>query len=212
MQITSRFARCESLQLKPVMLRDLDVCRDCIVIGWRSKSFALKLQAHTPRQLFALADDREWQKWEFIEVRGSRPKGESLLGIVRYRPQSAESQSDVTDESLFDEEPTWEPEEKLSEESENRVPCIFVWLSDEPCGKVLARSSHVLVKSQEQVLEKTAYHIAPGDEVILGLESKRWSPADEFTQAVVQAVEVSHPQLVRNAREWRTALKKFETK
>ena len=209
-RITSRLARCESLQLKPVMLRDLDVCQDCIIIGWRSKSFARKLQAHTPRQLFALADEREWRRWEFIEIQGRKSKGESLLGTVGHQPRPPVPQSDATDEFLFDDEPNWESEEILSEERENQVPCIFIWLAGEPSGKILARNSRVLVKSEEQVYEKPAHRIVPEDEVILGLGSKRWSPADEFTQAVVQAVEASHPQLVRDAREWRIALSKLK--
>lgn len=209
-RITSRFARCESLKLKPVMLRDLDVCQDCIIIGWRNKSFARKLQAHTPRQLFALADEREWRKWEFIEIQGRKSKGESLLGTVGHQPRPPVPQSNATDEYLFDDEPNWESEEVLSEEKENQVPCTFIWLAGESSGKILARNSRVLVKSEEQVYEKPAHSIVPEDEVILGLGSKHWSPADEFTQAVVQAVEASHPQLVRDAREWRIALSKLK--
>lgn len=209
-RITSRLARCESLNLKPVMLRDLDVCQDCIIIGWRNKSFARKLQAHTPRQLFALADEREWRKWEFIEIQGRKSKGESLLGTVGHQPRPPVPQSNATDEYLFDDEPNWESEKVLSEEKENQVPCTFIWLAGESSGKILARNSRVLVKSEEQVYEKPAHSIVPEDEVILGLGSKRWSPADEFTQAVVQAVEASHPQLVRDAREWRIALSKLK--
>ena len=74
-----RLARREILKLQPVMLRDLDVCRSCVVIGWRSMSFARRLQAHTPRRLVALVDDRESQKWERLEAQRSGRSGESLL-------------------------------------------------------------------------------------------------------------------------------------
>ena len=132
-----------------------------------------------------------------------------MLETVGYLPPPV-PQSKTTDEFLLDDEPNWESEETLSEESENRVACIFIWLADEPSGKILAPGSRVLVKSGEQVHEKTAHNIAPEDEVILGLGSKRWSPAEEFTQAVVQAVEASNPELVRDAREWRIALNKLK--
>jgi len=68
----------------------------------------------------------------------------------------------------------------------------------------------VLLEVDDRAREKPAHRIVPEDRVILGPGSSRWSPADEFTQAVVEAVDASNPQLVRDAREWRVALSKLQ--
>ena len=210
-RITSRLAQLDSLKLKPVLLRDLVVCQKCVVIGWQSMSFARKLGAHTPRRLVALVDDREWQRWKLLEIHSRRSNGESLLEAVGHRPRPSIPLSERPDEVLLDDEPNWwKSGETLNDESEHRVPCVFIWLADEPSGKVLACDNRVLVKTADQAHEKTAHRIVPEDQVILGPGSRRWSPADEFTQAVVAAVEASHPELVRNAREWRVALRDLQ--
>lgn len=208
-KLIGRLARGEALKLESVVLRDLGVCRSCIVIGWRSLSFARRLQAHTPRRLLALVDDREWQKWERLAHRRD-PTGESLLEAVGHRPSPAAPPPAPPSEAPLDDEPTWDAGHALDDDSERRVPCVFLWLADEPQGKVLARDSRVLVEAGDQAREKPAYRIQPEDRVILGPGSSPWSPADEFTEAVVGAIEASHPQLARDAREWRRALGRLQ--
>ena len=109
-----------------------------------------------------------------------------------------------------DDEPSWDGGQAPYDDSGRRVQCVFIWLADEPQGKVLARDHRVLVEVVDQAREKHARDILPEDRVILGTGSSRWSPADEFTEAVVQAIEASHPQLVRDAREWRRALSELQ--
>ena len=62
----------------------------------------------------------------------------------------------------------------------------------------------------EHAREKPAHRIVTEDRVILGAGVGRWSPADEFTEAVVEAIETSHTELVRDVREWRRALKQLQ--
>lgn len=75
---------------------------------------------------------------------------------------------------------------------------------------MLSRGSRVLVEADDHAREKPAHRILPEDRIILGPGSSRWSPADDFTQAVALAARASHPELVRDAREWRAALSKLQ--
>lgn len=209
-RLIGRLARGEALKLESVVLRELGVCRSCIVIGWRSVSFARKLQAHTPRRLVALVDDLEWTKWEHSAQRHG-PSSASLLEAVGHRPLPAAPLQAPPPEAPLDDEPIWVAELALGDRSEHLVPCAFLWLADEPQGKVLARGSRVLFEADDQAREKPAYRILPEDRVLLGPGSSPWAPADEFTEAVVGAVEASHSQLARDAREWRRALSKLLT-
>jgi hypothetical protein len=92
---------------------------------------------------------------------------------------------------------------------DEHVPCAFLWVTGESKAKVLARDGRVVVEEGAIVRERLAAQLRPDDRVILGLGANRWSPADEFTNAVVEAVQVSHPELVRSAKEWRRALSQF---
>lgn len=209
-KLMGRIASREILKLQPVVLRNLDVCRSCVVIGWQSLSFARRLQAHTPRRLVALVDDRELQKWERLEAQRNGRSGESLLEAVGYRPPTSMRLPAPSPGPQLDEEPSWDGGQAPYDDSGRRVQCVFIWLADEPQGKVLARDHRVLVEVADQAREKHARDILPEDRVILSTGSSRWSPADEFTEAVVQAIEASHPQLVRDAREWRRALSELQ--
>jgi len=208
-KLLGRLTRRNALQVEPLMLRDLGVCRACIVIGWRSVSFGRRLRAHTPRRLVALVDDCEGQRWDRLEAYSREPSGESLLEAVGHRPPSTEPRPERRAFAPIDDEPTWDEEHAVVDQAERRVPCVFIWLADEHEGKVLARDSRVLVEVGEHAREKPAFRIATEDRVILGPGTSRWSPADEFTQAVVQAIETSHPELARDAREWRRALRRL---
>jgi len=211
-KLMGRFARRETLKLHPVVLGDLGVCLSCVVIGWRSMSFARRLQAHTPRRLVALVDERESQKWERMEAHRDAGSGQSLLVAVGYQPTPSIQGPAPSPPSQLEDEPSWDggQEQTPDDDGERRVPSVFVWLADEPEGKVLARDNRVLVEVGEQAREKPAHRILPDDRVILGPGSTQWSPADEFTEAVVRAVDASHPELVRDAREWRRALSRLQ--
>ena len=109
-----------------------------------------------------------------------------------------------------DDEPEWLDDGHVVGATNRGLRCVFIWLSDEREGKVLATDSRVLVEVGEHANEKPACRIVPEDRVILGTGVGRWSPADEFTGAVVDAIESSHPELVRDVREWRRALKQLQ--
>lgn len=194
---------------KPAQLRDLGVCRPCIVVGWRNVSFGRRLLAHTPCHLFALVSEQEGRSWDRITRHAREISGESLLEAVGQQPRGRELPREP-----IEADPIWSeivPSHGIdvSEGERSLVPCIFVWLADEVEGKVLARDARVLMEIRDQAKEIPAHRIKPEDRIILGLGSTRWSPADEFTGAVIEAVEESHPDLVRNAKEWRRALQRL---
>jgi hypothetical protein len=60
------------------------------------------------------------------------------------------------------------------------------------------------------VRDRIAARLCADDRVILGSGTSCWSPADEFTEAVVNAVETSHPALVMTAKEWRNGLRRLQ--
>lgn len=209
---TGRFLRRHGVKRgEPVLLRDLGVCKTCIVIGWRSVSFGRRLAAHTPRRLVALADETEGKRWDRLQA-APGSSGESLLeavGHVRTDSGASPTRMPTAPTEPGDEELDWlEGDEAGS--TGRLVPCIFLWLAGEREGKVLARDSRVIVEVGEHAREKPAHRLVPEDRVILAAGAGRWSPADEFTDAVVQAIEASHPDLVRNVREWRRALRQIQ--
>jgi uncharacterized membrane protein YkvA (DUF1232 family) len=193
--------------VEPVLLRDLAVCSNCVVAGWVSTSFARRLWAHTPRTLLALVDEGDRSRWQRVSEAQGRPVGQSLLGSVdRYRstlapPYSAELSENPDEASANNVGVEWD--------EGKRVPCVFLWITNEPEAKVLARDGRVIVEEGDVVAERVSARLRPDDRVILGLGSGRWSPAEDFTGAVVAAVESSHPELVETAKEWRCALRQL---
>ena len=210
-KMAGRFCRRHGVEkAKPVLLRDLRVCKSCIVVGWRSASFGRRLAAHTPQRLVALVEDSEGKRWDRLQAQPGRSKGESLLEAIGHvrtpRPVSPVPLAAEPD----DDEPEWLDDGHVVEATNRSLRCVFIWLSGEREGKVLATDSRVLVEVGEHANEKPACRIVPEDRVILGAGVGRWSPADEFTGAVVDAIESSHPELIRDVREWRRALKQLQ--
>jgi hypothetical protein len=82
-------------------------------------------------------------------------------------------------------------------------------LVDESRVKVLARNARTFVDNGDVVVDRVASALQPNDRVLLGTGDAAWAPADEFTEAVVNSVRSSHPELVTRAREWREALIRF---
>ncbi|MCZ7617124.1 MAG: hypothetical protein M5U32_02010 [Myxococcota bacterium] len=192
---------------EPALLHDLPVCSACVVAGWVGSSFARRLWAHTPRAIVALTDEADRRRWERAAESQRQPGGQSLLGAVgglRPVPSGPTSSSPVVKENRHaddDADAGWGTEE--------RVPCVFVWVTGETEAKVLESDGRVVVEEGDVVRERVAARVRPDDRVILGLGTSRWSPADEFTGAVVDAVEASHPGLVETAKEWRRALRQL---
>lgn len=192
--------------VEAVVLRELPVCKACVLTGWVSSSFARRLWAHTPQAIVAVVDDDDRRRWERAAEAQRQPAGQSLLGAVRG-PGSSLSAA-----SLF---PIPPHDESTNEEVEGEwdtvdsVPCAFLWLTGESEAKVLAPDASVVVVDGDVVHERIAARLRPDERIILGLGSSRWSPAEEFTEAVIAAVESSRPELVKVAREWRRALRQF---
>jgi hypothetical protein len=109
-----------------------------------------------------------------------------------------------------DQESYDEAEDGKRDQSVNdRVPCVFLWLTGEPEARVLPRDGRVVVENGNLIRERVAVRLQPNDQVILGLGTNRWSPADDFTESVVDAVEASHPELVQTAKAWRRSLRQL---
>jgi hypothetical protein len=187
---------------EPIQLQNLPVCSNCTVAGWINTSFARRLWAHAPRSLVAIVDDADRQKWDRVTAARRRTPGESLIGSVEglrsapvLLPPPAEANEDILDQDVG-----------FEADEEELAPCAYLWLSGRLEAKMLARDAHVVVEDGDVIRERVASRLRAGDRVILGSGSSRWSPADEFTEAVVQAVRLAHPDLVKAAREWRIAL------
>ena len=191
--------------IEPVLLRDLAVCRPCIVAGWVSSSFARRLWAHTPRAIVALTDESDRRRWERAAEAQHQPGGRSLLdavGGLRSASSPASSSPAVQEDQEADNiDVEWGTDE--------RVPCVFLWVTGESEARVLEPDGRVVVEEGDVVRERVAARLRPDDRVILGFGTSRWSPADEFTGAVINAVERFHPKLVKTAREWRRALRQL---
>jgi hypothetical protein len=205
-KVAKVFVRANSLTcVEPIQLQNLPVCSNCVVAGWVSTSFAQRLWSHAPRSLVAIVDETDRRKWDRVTVARLRTRSQSLIGAVEgLRPAPVSlSQSVRTDEHSADRGGESEAHEEELE------PCVFLWLSGRLQAKVLAQDAHVVVEHGDVIRERVASRLRPSNRVILGSGSSRWSPADEFTEAVVQAVKLAHPELVKAAREWRSALHRF---
>lgn len=191
--------------VEPVLLRDLAVCSSCVVAGWVSSSFARRLWAHTPRAIIALADESDRRRWERAAESQRQTGGQPLLGAIgglRVASTPASSFPVVKQEHAEDElDVGWDTDE--------RVPCVFLWVTGESEAKVLKPDGRVVVEDGDIICERIAARLRPDDRVILGLGTSRWSPAEEFTGAVIEAVQTSHPELVKTAKEWRRALRQL---
>jgi uncharacterized membrane protein YkvA (DUF1232 family) len=196
------------LQMKPVLLRQLPIRQNCIVAGWSGESFARRLMAHSPGAIFAVVEDRHQLRWNRAAANGHSPAGQSLLSFANGHPPApilANIQTAVPADTKRGTGQGF----AVAWDDVNTTPCVFLWLSGEPNVKVVPRDARIIVKQGDLVRERLAVRLQANDHVILGSDSGRWSPADEFTEALVKAVEASHPELVHIVREWRRALSRF---
>ena len=201
---------------RSILLKNLNVCESCIVVGWRNQLFGYRLWDHAPSKVIALVSESEGVQWDRLEELRRARKDESILDAVGYKLSTSTyrvekyvakaSEEEMTDEELILDEDSFVDDS----EGPTRVSCVCIWLSGESEGKILALNSLVLLEDSEKPKERSAKQIVPGDRVILASGNSRWSPADDFTQAVVEAIEEAHPKLVQDAREWRFALKRLK--
>jgi uncharacterized membrane protein YkvA (DUF1232 family) len=191
---------------QPVLLRDLEVCSRCMVAGWVNSSFARRLWAHTPSTLVALADESDCRRWERAAESQQQHGGQSFLdavGGLRTALPTDGSPPVVDENQGADDNLTadWSTDE--------RVPCVFLCVTGESKAKILEPGSRVVIEEGDIVRERVAARLRVGDRVILGLGISQWSPADEFTGAVVDAVKTTNPDLVEAAKAWRRALRQL---
>lgn len=212
-RVLGRYLRGERLAAKATLLRDLEPCEDVVVVGYQSKSFAQRLRAHTPTKTVALVAEQERARWDRTEQQDRGATGETLLDAVGQVPAPGSGHSTTTSEPPpdpgSDEEIDWGMDSAMDFETSPRVPCVFLWCVGEDSAKVLPRDARVLVATGDLVREREACQLLPEDRVILGPTSERWSPAEEFTSAVLAAARRENQELVDTAREWRCALSRL---
>jgi hypothetical protein len=196
--------------VEAVVLRDLPVDCEVIVGGWISFSFVRKLWAHSPRSILAVVDNHERERWEQSTRACERFATESLLSAVEGSfaiKDTLSAKGEVATGVAQDDDV--DPEIDTDAARDERTPCVFLWVDGVPSAKVLPRSAVAFVDEGDIIKERRVARLRPDDGVILGSGSHKWSPADEFTEALVEAVNASHPALIEAAREWRVALQKM---
>ena len=192
--------------VRPILLRELPVCEHCIVTGWQSTSFARRLFAHTPQSVIAIADEEGRTRWERLAARQMFSGGESVLDSIGPRIESGARGVDLKDKADDDVDP--DEQESAQVPEADWVPCVILWLTERTEARVLDPRSRVVVEDGDVVRERVASALRPDDKIILGIGASRWSPADQFTGAVLDAVRASHPELVARAGDWRRALRR----
>lgn len=204
--IASSFAKRSSCSIRPVLQKHLPVSSDCVVAGWPGHSFARRLWAHTPRSVLAIVDQHQSDRWRDAVQSASECQGRSLLDTLDHR--SAEVEDLAATASTTDDAPPGQPDLAMVDPGlfQDRVPCVFVWLCGEANGQIIARHGSVLMEIGDHAANRQACDLAPGDKVVLSSGSGRWSPSDEFTEALVRGIEKSHPELVSDAKAWRRGL------
>ena len=210
--VAALLARHGDLDAEPVLLNELEACSPCLVGGWMGTDFVRRLSAHTPRELAVFVDADERGSLDRFMATRRAVRGDSLLGTLSSSqlprphapPPPQPPQLDLVDESVDLPFPVDQTDEATIS------PCVFVRLVGGSEVKVLAPESRVIVEDKDGVRERPARSLSPDDRVIIGRGFSRWSPAEEFTQAVVGELKRVQPEIVATARQWREALQRFQ--
>jgi uncharacterized membrane protein YkvA (DUF1232 family) len=185
-----------------VLLGDLPPCSNCLVTGWTSSGFARRLKAHTPTELAVVADASACGRWERELEDGSQESQEASI-LTWLQPESqARWKSSVQTAAIHQTSPI----ERPPSGDQPLLPCVFLEVSGHSEWKILPAAARVVVEDGEAIRERLAGGLKVGDRVILGFGATRWSPSEEFTDAVLAAVSDSRPELVVVSRSWRKAL------
>jgi hypothetical protein len=192
--------------IHPTVLKSLPVSKNCVVAGWLGTAFGRKLWAHAPRAVHALVDSDDKARWVGLatseQSKGGRQSVIEFAKGVAAKPAPANVNIvTTTDGQKDDESSKWR--------AVASTPCAFLWLVGESQAKIVPRDARLFVQQGELIREREAVRLSPNDRVILGAGNGRWSPTDEFTDVLVEAVEASHPEIVKVAKEWRRAIHKF---
>jgi len=195
----------ENVKIRATLLKSLSVSKNSVVAGWFGTSFGRKLWAHAPRAVHALADNDDKVRWERL-ARGERSATrqsaiEFANGITaKPRPSNANAAA-AAPRPKMDERTKWN---EIS-----TTPCAFLWVVGVSEAKIIPRDTRLFVQQGELIREREAVRLRPNDRVILGAGNGRWAPRDEFTDVLVEAIETSHPEVVKVSREWRRAIRKY---
>jgi hypothetical protein len=166
------------------------------------------MYAHAPKSILGIVNDRDHHRWSRAASNDSSIPQQSILAFTDGT--TTESPAPHARPITHNHHTTSEPSAPDPVWAEDQLTtCAFLWLMGENRVKIVPRDARIIVQHGELVRERIATRLKRDDRVLLGSGSGRWSPADEFTEALVQAVEASNPELVKLAKEWRTALCAF---
>ena len=191
----------------------LGLCASCITVGWTARPFASQILAHAPAELTSLGQTDEHGRWQQLLDSNGSPYPSMLTSIkgqargeVRPRKPTAVSRQSTEPAPIHvtRDIPTFS-------EQDNDAECMFLFPTDTGACKVLPLGIRVIVEHADKVRETQSGALEAGDRVILGHSVEKWSPAEEFTQALVEAVQARRPELVQHAMEWRRALGRYQT-
>ncbi|MFC1476740.1 hypothetical protein ACFL5S_02125, partial [Fibrobacterota bacterium] len=190
--------------ITPKKLSDLEPCMPCVVCGWYGITFAKMLKQHVPSSIITVVSQNEkfmWEKYSSIDTI-VEPQFSALTGVSIEKSGEHAIPTPLYDDIVFEGVKDRVVDAKL-------IRCVFLWFADTSEAKVLNYDSKVIVESNGKVEEIVATRLQPNDRAIIGNGMRRWTPADEFINAIVTAIRRTHPRLAFEAKEWRTALKRY---
>jgi hypothetical protein len=206
--VASLSGRAEFTRVRPALLRDLEVLSRCLAAGWISGTFARRLFAHTPSVLVVIANCDDQHRWKQSALDRVPSGTESLLASFG-RPRDSRECVPVVNPARNPPQESHHNASHPDHPEDELTPCAFLSLAGEPEVKVLAQNSRIIVEEAGQIGDRAVRSLRPYDRILLGRGTSRWSPAEEFTDAVVCSARESRPELADTAIEWRRALAKY---
>jgi uncharacterized membrane protein YkvA (DUF1232 family) len=186
--------------VRSVMLRELDAFESCIVTGLFDRAQMRRLLAHTPSSILIVSHKSGIDRCLGVSAFEHPLEGSSIRASLNADPINDVGKP-IHIELESPDESRWS-----SVESDDRVPCVVIRVVGMTECKILETDSRVFRESDSSVSECYAKDLRAENRVLLGSGAAGWSPAEEFTDAVVDAVRNSNPSLVVQSQAWRVAL------
>lgn len=205
---TEDFVQSQNLTNVSVQITgELPEFSNVIVTSWPGLRQARRVFSHSPKTIATVGAETENEKWNrLLRLPYATCGGQSILSATGFSGlPSAPAVPDIDEPEV--EEMRFETPTGIS--NHPSIPCTLLWLTTEDRVKILPRDSRVYIETGGQLKAMGASKIAGGCRVVLSPDSDRWSPSDEFTEAVVSSVRQSRPDLVEKAKDWRLALHSF---